>query len=32
MTTIRQKAFFRQRVLKELVKGKQVTEAAILVD
>jgi len=29
METIRQKAFFRQRVLKEVAKGKQVTEAAI---
>jgi transposase len=29
METIRQKAFFRQRVLKEVAKGKQVTAAAI---
>ena len=29
METIRQKAFFRQRVLKEAEKGKQVTKAAI---
>jgi len=29
METIRQKAFFRQRVLKEVAKGKQVTETAI---
>ena len=29
METIRQKAYFRQRVLKEVAKGKQVTEAAI---
>ena len=29
METIRQKAFFRQRVLKEVSKGKQVTETAI---
>lgn len=29
METIRQKAFFRQRVLKEVAKGKRVTETAI---
>jgi len=29
MKTIRQQAFFRQRVLKEIAKGKQVTETAI---
>lgn len=29
MTTIRQRAFFRQRVLKEVAKGKQIRETAI---
>ena len=29
MKTIRQKAFFRQRVIKEVAKGKQITETAI---
>ena len=29
MKTIRQKAFFRQRVIKEVSKGKQITETAI---